>query len=645
MTYDEHNILDEESGSQCELQITPSASARDLLSYKPPMRPFSAPQLLKREDSDQKENVAVDIRMQKKPKSAVCRAQSARRPNWKTKVDDIPTLDVLCQQEIKLPTGSSLEYTDFSHWWSGTPESRSDDVCLIGDKKDMHKIYGEVGKMIANQLQKDKTSLGNKNGMLKSHENSTRKAIVLKDGIDDHEVKGSLKRNVEPTESDSDDKKNKKEIVPLTIEDEMKKPNVRIFSIRPQGAKTTEAKPSETRPIVYNNQGHRFVTYKSLSTEAISNVDRSNFREKFRNQSAKSAIHVMLSPVVQSNLKYATRLIDNKQKRLCASAIVKKETRRLWSAKLKINVHILAADGTSEVIRVTKDSSESAPKSSDTSFENALPINKVSSKAIRMLRPKQECSGVSPVINGVNPDAELCPIIVSSRMRTPMNSSPHFPAGRPTASSHFHKISDADQAVKWNYISIAKQIKTPGSDTYLFPKKECPRNNGVSFANAQLDLKERTKTFQHSLDHVKLKGVPAASGPLSLNTQQQTTFGSTPSADNTEEMNSVEKITGNSQMGNAQVTEVEKEQAWLDPLQICGFDKSSSDRPLDTDPGTEPHKSDTDEVPEHHVDQVQEEMPLLAPESTPRPSSAFPVINIPTAQNEEFEEFETARTK
>ncbi|KAJ1170653.1 hypothetical protein NDU88_002526 [Pleurodeles waltl] len=245
MTHDEQNILDEESRSQCGSPTTPVASARDILSYKPVIRPFSAPQLLKREDSDQKENVATDIRrINRKPKSAVCRAQSARRPNWKSKVDDIPTLDVLCQREIRLPTGSSLEYTDFSHWRSGTSESRSDDVGLTGEKKDMHKIYGQVGKLIANHVQKENASHKNKNGILKPCDNPTRKAILLQDDIDEHEEKGSLKRNVELTESVSGDKENEKEIVPLTIEDEMKKPNVRIFSIGLQGAKTTDTPAS-----------------------------------------------------------------------------------------------------------------------------------------------------------------------------------------------------------------------------------------------------------------------------------------------------------------------------------------------------------------------------------------------------------------
>ncbi|XP_069498046.1 uncharacterized protein C1orf141 homolog [Ambystoma mexicanum] len=638
------NVSTMDTRSLCGPLTPRTASPRDILSYKPVIRPFSAPQLLEVKDSDPQEVVSgVKRRLRIQPKSATYRTQCPRRPSWKTKVEDIPTLDDLCQREIKLPVGSCLDYTDFSHWSSSTTiPVRNENVSLAGGNPELHKMYIEIGKLIANQLQKGHTSVS-KHANAKLRETESRRFALVNDDISDNKAKECLKRNVELSDKVSEDKKDKKEIVSLSIEDEMKKPNVKVFNIGPQGERASNTKSSETYPILYKNQGHRFITYQPMSSGDYSGIGRSNFQPKLKNKSGKSGMNMRSNPILQNNLKWATKVSENNTKLVSTSAPVKREmSKRLWSAKHKINIHILAADGTSEVVHFRRDNHDSTHKSRHSFLENEMPVNKFSTTPMRLLRLMHESVGVGPVVNGRNPDAEIGHVS-SSTTRSAITFSPHASVGRPTTSSHSQKSSDVDQTVKWNYISITKPLKTPECETYTFTKNTSACNKEPNLANALSDHKS-TQFFPDSLEHTNLTGVSAMKGLCIGNSQKHNTLESIHSVVPCQQTMPTENISGDKKMENDQLlSEAVQEQ---EPLQISSIRKSSMIPTSMKDPVTEPDVSHRDAEPaetESLVNQTEDKIPLLTLEPEPVYCSALPIINIPTAQTEE-PEFETART-
>ncbi|XP_032627854.1 uncharacterized protein C1orf141 homolog isoform X2 [Chelonoidis abingdonii] len=243
--------------------VTPRLAARKSHSGKPTARPFSAPDTLQAKACHQKENLHtlkdfISLKLNQKVKPASLRPKVHRRPKWNTEVENVLKLDVLCQQDSQAHLPSTVDHTDTSHWCPPKSASSQNEesflTALMGDEIVQYSTYGEAGKFVAQQLDRDNKIRVCVNGHLPLDGLKERNEAPLKEDVFNLE-EIERKNNFRLSKSASEEKKN---LISLTIEDEMEKPNAKIINVGSPKARSPRpvVKVSETYPIIYAEEGY-----------------------------------------------------------------------------------------------------------------------------------------------------------------------------------------------------------------------------------------------------------------------------------------------------------------------------------------------------------------------------------------------------
>ncbi|XP_075471987.1 uncharacterized protein LOC142503529 isoform X2 [Ascaphus truei] len=582
---------------------TPLRKHRSRLFAKALIRPFSAlgPEIM--EEVKQKENVPstegnANKATKSKCKSASGRLDRAARLTWKTEVECIPNLNTLCQQQCKLPLMSALELRDIAHWSSSiSPSTPIEDSTA----SDLPTIYDATGKSDTQQLQNE-TKYGNVR-CIKPGYQSTRH-VVLKGGLC-HQAE---QKNVSKSKMIKSPVV-QKEMVSLSIEDEMKKPQVKIITIRPQEI-TCVQNVSETHPVLYySGQKHNILnTWPGLQRDFITNK---NYLPSFPNQTGNPWT-LRASSALQRNLDYAKSFLNNKQTASHKAAPTRnKKTTRLLSANEKIiNIYFLSADGTKQMVELTKDSTAPTQRNLDPERPGKIPTQegKPESKSISISQMKQ--GDVGPVITGVNPRNEINEE-TSLYTSNPFSASKslYLSGTRAKTYSQVQRPNSVGEMRKWNYILISKPLTPLGCHLSSSPR------------NSADPVTEVSKDTGRPAVHFNMTG-PLTTRPVLCESQEGRRCAFMPAEANSQQTD----------LGAQNITETQLHGKEIrQENECCEGEHLSSVRET---PHMSPIAKDSQEGPKSPSIVTGEEVAIQLLSSVPTYSKVLPVISIPTAQTD-----------
>ncbi|XP_030063304.1 uncharacterized protein C1orf141 homolog [Microcaecilia unicolor] len=622
---DEKNLIHKQTSSVLE----PLATARRIIKSNQ-LRPFSVPEDQKVKPTYQKETRttlegSTNVKLKSESKSAGYRKSGFRRVKWISKVEGLPKLDILCQKEWKMPIGSALEHRDSSRWYSlAVSNCPPEFTILTGEEVDLCKIYGEVGKLIASQAQRDKQS---QVGRYEQSESANQKSrnVCCKQDSSDHNKRECLKITLHPSDTTSEDKA---DLVSLSLEDEMKKSNVKILSIKNQRTNSPNLRVSETYPIIYNNQfSCRFLT----NTWSSSNADPAscdNLSEKRGN----SVTYRKANPFIQNRLEYARALLERRQKQSCNAYLKKNKKLTTVSSKQKISIHILSANGTSEILRLTRDKPAPKLNISKSTLETKVPVNKQTFKSVIIPERKHEPTDAGLVLNGVNPTIHLQNEISSDNLKSLKSNSHCFSHCQPVTCSYFHTNSSLDKMVTWEYVSIAKSLSTPRYEKHILPRKEIALSDTKLISSLSHQEESMNVVPWGSLASSTISEItPVTKSPI-CEDWKESTFKSIPWQKYSRQTDFTEEMPTDAKLDDKELyLEITNGQ---DPLQNCNTSKP----PMISSPLQGPQTQ-----PDDKTTQMQED---IAPEAAAAGTffiRSLPVINIPTAEGSvsESEEVKT----
>ncbi|TFK01038.1 adenosylhomocysteinase A-like [Platysternon megacephalum] len=289
-----------------------------------------------------------------------------------------------------------------------------------------------------------------------------RNEAPLKEGVFNLE-ETERKNNFHLTKSASEEKKN---LISLTIEDEMEKPNAKIINVGSPKAKSPRpvVKVSETHPIIYAEEGYmqNFILKRWLHLQGdIVSYD-----------SEKENGEVQTNPnsVLQNNCDYALALVGKEEKSTFNVAVKgNKKLKRTLSGKRKINIHVLSSDGKSRSLKDSQKEKTFVQKIVGSFHDVEVPISKLTSKDRNVSATRAECNPDGLVILGVNPKAAAHR---SAKANAATVAKSHGSYSKPlTMVSQLHKKGRLAHSSQLDYISITKPIKIP----------DCPNVNSQSF--------------------------------------------------------------------------------------------------------------------------------------------------------------------
>ncbi|XP_053326322.1 uncharacterized protein LOC128500975 [Spea bombifrons] len=333
---------------------------------------------------------------------------AARRRAWKSEVECIPNLVTLCQEEHKSPIAPPLGRRDNSHWSSlASPRLYSGSLAGTTDFQ-------------------------------------TPQNNVADDEDADMNPEQRPPRN--ETEIDSNLGIREKVIVSLSMEEEIKNPNVNILTARCR----TPAKPvqivSETVPVIFD-RNHK------------SDFNRTRGRYPTGNPCPPEQPGDLWAPVgvkhfEQSSLNPVPSMLKNRQRTPPkASAEKKKKPSVLFSTNAKVNIHFLFADGTTQKPE-HKDGKAGAARN----LRSKYSTQEVQSSARSVITQEGVHAGdIGPLIIGVNPRKHSdggpspCPA------RPPPSRSTYPTASKPGS----RRPLGVGEAAKWSFVSISKPLTPP----------------------------------------------------------------------------------------------------------------------------------------------------------------------------------------
>ncbi|XP_032627853.2 uncharacterized protein C1orf141 homolog isoform X1 [Chelonoidis abingdonii] len=464
--------------------VTPRLAARKSHSGKPTARPFSAPDTLQAKACHQKENLHtlkdfISLKLNQKVKPASLRPKVHRRPKWNTEVENVLKLDVLCQQDSQAHLPSTVDHTDTSHWCPPKSASSQNEesflTALMGDEIVQYSTYGEAGKFVAQQLDRDNKIRVCVNGHLPLDGLKERNEAPLKEDVFNLE-EIERKNNFRLSKSASEEKKN---LISLTIEDEMEKPNAKIINVGSPKARSPRpvVKVSETYPIIYAEEGYmqNFILKKWLHLHG----------DKVSDDSEKENDEVQTNPnsVLQNNCDYALALVGKEEKSMFNIAVKEnKKLKRTLSGKRKINIHILSSDGKNRSLKDSQKEKTFVQKIVGCFHDVKIPISTLTSKDRNVSTTRAECNPDGLVILGMNPIAAAHQ---SAKVNAATISKSHGSYSKPlTTVSQLHKKGRLAHSSQLDYISITKPIRIPD-----FPNVNSQSFHKISMKHDHLENK------------------------------------------------------------------------------------------------------------------------------------------------------------
>ncbi|KAI4883345.1 hypothetical protein NFI96_011195 [Prochilodus magdalenae] len=345
--------ISKSSGPVTSMKGTSSIRSVELISTKIDILPFTSnessgwtsPTNVKPSDGSfmcqdkEEEAVGFMIASLKKPQCLRPYRRSPHRIKWSREVENVSSLYALNKDTSKALMGSSLGYTDTSHWRSNSYDSVDGPF----------KLPGPVGILELNQG------------------NDAKFGISMPHKVYVHSVKESPKRNCYDFEnvkvhfshltfhSCAGEKFQEQlppfkeevlvEPVPLSLEDELERKNVKVLT--PCHTSVYKALPivSETYPVVYSSPQHQHKPFSSPGFHSLDSPEPLTQIAAVRKSKVHSAI-VHITESIQTD--YMMRRLRERQtaealqcSRSCSESGLKVPRMGAYH----VNLHLLSADG------------------------------------------------------------------------------------------------------------------------------------------------------------------------------------------------------------------------------------------------------------------------------------------------------------
>ncbi|XP_014345500.1 uncharacterized protein LOC102350796 isoform X1 [Latimeria chalumnae] len=398
------------------------------------------------------------------------RKQSARRPKWNTEVNNVLQLEHLWQPDSQAIVGASLAYTDTSHWCSFSGNNNLREVMSVttftDENKDLYSLHGGVEKLVAPQLQNGNIIRVGINGDLQGKtlkmENGRKNQLYLQDNVSKQNEcsysKDVFYRNKSTSQSNV-------ELEPLSIEDQLQKTNIKILSCRPQRIQPSTLRINETYPVVLRDEDCR---HEQFSNSCSGSQDYIESFPNWPRTKAKEESEWYTTVAKKESLGHENVVSENHQKRYLIDSLIKnKKTKRRSLDKPNINIHILSADGKSEIIKLEQLSKDISIKRQLHSPDNETTINKVFLRPINTGGTNiKAVSEDGLFIKGINPELNAkisCHnSIKMGPVRTPKPKYSH--SNRLPVALQSQKSFALDHEKKRDFISITKPLKTSSTE-------------------------------------------------------------------------------------------------------------------------------------------------------------------------------------
>ncbi|XP_038650365.1 uncharacterized protein LOC119964664 isoform X2 [Scyliorhinus canicula] len=182
-------------------------------------------------------------------------AKPLRLPKWSEEVETIPHLRTLLRDN-QATSGASHVYKDKLHWYSLTgtnsPREQTPISAFTGDLDAMYYIHGGVGKLVAQQLQDEAKIRVGKNGL--QTVDPLQSEHGREESVDSTKECRKCSEFMEDIEMERLDMESN--LIPLSMEQQMEKCNVKIIILHPQEPIKTEdeSEPCPFDPEVWNQR-------------------------------------------------------------------------------------------------------------------------------------------------------------------------------------------------------------------------------------------------------------------------------------------------------------------------------------------------------------------------------------------------------
>ncbi|XP_060087962.1 uncharacterized protein C1orf141 homolog [Heteronotia binoei] len=267
-----------------------SVSAAHITRKKPALRPSSAPNNLKAKRSDKKGKLQtldggfVILKLNRKLKPLHFTTEVQKRP------------ERISHDESKI-----LDNTDTYHRLPAAARRQDEQPTVAmekGERTDQSRMQEEISNQDAQQVEKDNKVRFYINGHVLPYDPNTRKYIPL-----DETVMPEGER-IETSTIDSKDNvlKEKESFIPLSIEDEIEKPNAKIIQVDlPKAKPLTPMKMSETHPVLCNNERY---LQKLILDKYVNQYGDKGFSDT-------CVVFTHLNPILQNNYNETLTILQS----------------------------------------------------------------------------------------------------------------------------------------------------------------------------------------------------------------------------------------------------------------------------------------------------------------------------------------------
>ncbi|KAL7891320.1 hypothetical protein AOLI_G00007960 [Acnodon oligacanthus] len=304
----------------------------------------------------------------KKPQSLRPCRQSPHRMKWSREVENVPSLHALNKDSSKALVGSSLGYTDTSHWRSSS----------FNDVDGPFKLPESVGILVTRELHQE---IDAELGTSRPHKN-TRTGEKFE--------REFTQEQLSPFEEEFLD-----EPVSLCLEDELERTNVKVLT--PCPASVYKALPivSETYPVVYRPQQQHHEPFSSPGFHSLDPTQPLTQDAAVR----KSKVHSTIIHITESlQTDYMIRSVRERQ---CSRSYSKSGLKGTRTGAYHVNLQMLSADGNV----VKSPDLRRLPLHNHKDVSLSVPTNR--GPLIPLVMPRRKVlpsTCVGPVVNGKNPD-------------------------------------------------------------------------------------------------------------------------------------------------------------------------------------------------------------------------------------------------
>ncbi|XP_037390660.1 uncharacterized protein LOC108439767 [Pygocentrus nattereri] len=349
-----------------------------------------------------------------------CR-RSPHRMKWSREVENVPSLHALNKDSSKALVGSSLGYTDTSHWRSN---SFNDDGPF--------KLPESVGILVTQELHQE---IDAELGTSRLHKNGTGETFERE----------FTQEQLSPFEKEFLD-----EPVPLSLEDELERTNVKVLT--PCPASVYKALPivSETYPVVYRPQQQHHEPFSSPGFHCLDPAEPLTQVTAVR----KSKVHSTIIHITESlQTDYMIRSLRERQ---CSRSYSRSGLKATRTGAYHVNLQMLSADG--NVVKSPDLSRLPLHNHKDVSL--SVPTNK--GPLIPLVMPRRKVLSstcVGPVVNGKNPNQTYASQeIPSTYSKLLYGTSRRFSNKCYTSAPQTQQSKASDPKNKMDFLFISKPV-------------------------------------------------------------------------------------------------------------------------------------------------------------------------------------------